>query len=49
MAVFDEILIEILVIGFGAEFDDRMVWLKSLDDDMRVLVTAIGAADDLGE
>ena len=45
----DEVFVEVRVVGGGAEFDDGVVGLVGLDDDLRVLVTAVGATDDLGE
>lgn len=49
MSVFYDVVVEISVVAAGAKFDDWVVGLKGLNDDIGILVTAVGAADDLGE
>jgi len=49
LALFDKVIVEVLVVAGGAEFDDGMVGLVGLDDNTAVLVAAVGATDDLGE
>ena len=48
-AVLYDVVVETLVVAGGGELDDGVVWLVGLDDDVGILVAAVGASDDLGE